>query len=318
MDVVMTVTGPVPAGELGVVLPHEHVFANVIREYRADGLLNDLILAARELQQYADLGGGTLVELTTAEIGRDPLQLAAVSRASGVHIVMGCGHYRDPYLDAAWFDSNDVDALAAAMILEIRQGVGDTGVRPGVIGEIGSDRSYISAAEERSFRAAARTHLETGLTISTHAARWPVGLKQLDLLAQEGVSPQRVIIGHADGVPGPDYQRELAHRGCFVELDGFGTDTDHDIGRSLEYLMILRSDGFLNQVLISHDVFLRSHMRARGGPGYTYIARELVPRLHTLGLDDAEIHQLTVENPRAALTGERGPGRVKQSGRPRG
>src|SRR5215475_1005268 len=197
MDV-MTVTGPVDAQQLGVVLPHEHVFIDLVSEYRGSGLLNDEHLACEELRALKSAGGCTLVDLTLDEIGRDPAALRRVSEATGLSIVMGCGHYRDPYLDRDWFDRTAVDAIADQIVLDITDGVRGTGVRAGIIGEIGADRLYISAAEERSFRAAARAHLRTGLTISTHAARWPVGLEQLQLLTEEGADPRRVIIGHAD------------------------------------------------------------------------------------------------------------------------
>ena len=58
---VMTVRGPVDADELGVTLPHEHVFLDLTREYRGDGLLNDETLAEEELRRFVDAGGGTLV-----------------------------------------------------------------------------------------------------------------------------------------------------------------------------------------------------------------------------------------------------------------
>ena len=205
----MTVTGPVDSGDLGIVLPHEHVFIDLVREYRGSGLLNDEHLARAELGALRAAGGGTLVDLTVDEIGRDPDALRRVSVATGISIVMGCGHYRDPYLDRAWFDRTGVDAIAAEIVRDITEGVRDTGVRAGIIGEIGADRHYVSAAEERSFRAAARAHRLTGLTISTHAARWPVGLAQLELLTQEGVDPRRVIVGHTDSVPIPDYHLAL-------------------------------------------------------------------------------------------------------------
>jgi phosphotriesterase-related protein len=115
-----------------------------------------------------------------------------------------------------------------------------------------------------------------------------------------------VIIGHSDGVPGPEYQLELARRGAYVELDGFGTDSDYDSDRAVDLLMLLRENGYLAQVLVSQDVFLRTHMRARGGPGYTWIARELVPRLRARGLTEDETRQLLVDNPRDALTGAAG------------
>lgn len=299
----MTVTGPIGPAELGVVLPHEHVFGNIMREYRGNGMLHDPQVAIEELDDFRAHGGQTLVELTPVELGRRPELLAEVSRAARVNIVMGCGHYREPFLDLAHFAATSIDGLAEEIISEIEDGVGGTGIRPGIIGEIGSNEDTITPAEEKSFRAAARAHLATALTVSTHAAWFPIGLRQLDILESEGVAPHRVIVGHSDGVPGPDYQLALARRGCFVELDGFGTDTAYDTTRAIGYLLALRAEGHLHQVLISHDVFLRTHMRVRGGPGYSWIARELLPRLRELGLSEHEVHQLMVDNPRAALTG---------------
>ena len=220
----MTVTGPIGPAELGVVLPHEHVFGNIMREYRGNGMLHDPQVAIEELDDFRAHGGQTLVELTPVELGRRPELLAEVSRAARVNIVMGCGHYREPFLDLAHFAATSIDGLAEEIISEIEDGVGGTGIRPGIIGEIGSNEDTITPAEEKSFRAAARAHLATALTVSTHAAWFPIGLRQLDILESEGVAPHRVIVGHSDGVPGPDYQLALARRGCFVELDGFGTN----------------------------------------------------------------------------------------------
>jgi phosphotriesterase-related protein len=107
---IMSVTGPVQPCDLGVVLPHEHVFADLVREYRGTGLLNDEYLARRELEAFAAAGGTTLVDLTVDEIGRNPPALRRAAEAAGVTIVMGCGHYRDPYLDRAWFDRHTVEA----------------------------------------------------------------------------------------------------------------------------------------------------------------------------------------------------------------
>lgn len=154
------------------------------------------------------------------------------------------------------------------MIAEVENGVGTTGVRPGIIGEIGSNDDVISDAEAKSVRAAARTLLATGLTISTHADWFPIGLRQLDILEAEGVGPRHR--GHANGVPGPAYQLAPARRGCYVEFDGFGTDTASDAGRTIDYLLLPRADGHLHQVLVSYDVFLRTHLRAvaaRATPG---------------------------------------------------
>jgi predicted metal-dependent phosphotriesterase family hydrolase len=305
MDI-MTVTGPVEPDELGVVLPHEHVFIDLVREYRGSGLLNDEELAREELAAIEAAGGRTLVDLTTDEIGRDPAALRRVSEATGISIVMGCGHYRDPYLDRNWFDRMAVDAIADEIVRDLTEGVGGTGIRAGIIGEIGADRQYISAAEERSFRAAARAHLRTGVTINTHAARWPVGLAQLSLLAEEGVDPRRVIIGHTDSVPVPGYQLDLVRRGCFVSLDSIGTGSAHGTHRAVEYVVDLVRAGFGSQILLSQDVCLHDHLRAAGGCGYAYVLTEFLPMLTAAGLDEELVRTFVTDNPIAALTGKSG------------
>jgi predicted metal-dependent phosphotriesterase family hydrolase len=302
---VMSVTGPVPAGQLGIVLPHEHVFIDLVREYRGSGLLNDEHLACQELAALRAAGGGTLVDLTLDEIGRDPAALRRISEATGIRVVMGCGHYRDPYLDRGWFDRTAVDAIAEELVRDIAEGVRGTGIRAGIIGEIGSDRGYISAAEERSFRAAARAHLQTGLTISTHAARWPVGTAQLSLLAEEGVDPRRVIVGHTDSVPDPGYHLALVRQGCYVSFDSIGTGSGYAARRAVDYVLALVRAGFCEQILLSHDVCLRDHLRACGGCGYAYLLTDFLPMLTAAGLDAELVRSFVTDNPRAALTGTR-------------
>src|SRR5690348_30206 len=263
----MTVLGPVPARQLGVTLPHEHVFIDLVREYRGDGLLNDHALAVEELAAFAAAGGRTVVDCTSLGLGRDPEALARVARETGLNVVMGCGWYRDPYLPDE-LDQQPVEALAELVVRDIEEGVAGTGIRAGIIGEVGADRWYVSAREERSFRAAARAHHRTGLTITTHAARWPVGLPQLDLLAEERVDPRRVVVGHCDMVPDPDYHLALARRGAWVQFDTVHGESEYDVRCRVAWIRNLGDHGHLDQVLLSQDVCLRSDLRALGGPGY--------------------------------------------------
>ena len=300
---VMTVLGPVHSDELGTTLPHEHVFIDLVREYRGDGLLNDRALAVAELREYVDAGGRTLVDCTSIGLARDPLALASVARETGLHIVMGCGYYRDPYLPPE-LDTMSVDAVADTIVRDIEEGADGTGVRAGVIGEIGSDRGHLSALEERSFRAAARAHHRTGLTITTHAARWPVGLPQLDLLAEERVDPRRVVVGHCDMVPDPSYHLEVAGRGAFVELDTVQGESEYETQCRVAWVRNLAEHGFLDRVLLSQDVCLRSNLRALGGPGYAYVPTVFAERLRAAGFDDSDVRTILVDNPRRALTGE--------------
>lgn len=300
---VMTVTGPIAPDELGIVLPHEHVFIDLVRDYRGDGLLNDHALMRHEVGAFREAGGSTIVDVTSIGLGRQPEALARMSRETGVRIVMGSGHYREPYLDREAVDRTSVDALAAQIVADLETGVDGTSVRAGIIGEIACDR-WISSAEERAFRAAARAHRRTGITITTHAARWPVGAAQLDLLAEEGVDPRRVIIGHCDMVPIPEYHLALARRGAYVQFDTVQGGNDYDTASRVAWLRALVAAGFEDRILLSQDVCLRSNLRSMGGPGYTFVVTEFRHRLLAAGFPTDLVTHFLVENPRAALTGE--------------
>ncbi|HWM35426.1 MAG TPA: hypothetical protein VNR36_14460 [Pseudolysinimonas sp.] len=323
-----TATGPVTAAELGRTITHEHVFINLLPEFRGNGLLNDADLARRELELFRDAGGGTIVDLTSAELtvgaSPDPLglfrgepaglpttqqtrahnnviELRDVSAATGVHIVLGTGHYRDPYLND--FDRFGPDLLAERMIEDLTAGFPGTGVKAGVIGEIGSDRWYLSAAEERSFRAAARAQVATGVVISTHASRWPVGLAQLDVLEAEGADPARVIIGHSDSVNIPEYHLALARRGVFVQFDTVRGENEYETARRVRYVLELVRAGFGERILLSQDVCRKDHLATFGGPGYGYVLGGFRERLIDAGLDEAEVDRFFLDNPHHALDG---------------
>lgn len=331
MASVNTATGPIQGEALGLTLMHEHVFVNLLAERRPEGLLNDYRLMRQELGAFVDAGGRTLVDLTSAEItigaAPDPagllggpsatgyaengsrslhnvLSLKAMSQETGLNVILGTGHYRDPYIDTAWFDRNGADQIAALMVRDIQEGIAGTEVRAGIIGEIGCDKWYISAAEDRSFRAAARAHAATGLTITTHAAKWPVGLEQLDLLAAEGVDPRRVIVGHCDTVNIPDYHVSVAERGAYVQFDNIRNSTDYDIAIRVEFVMSLVRQGHLEQILLSHDVCKRTHLNIHGGGGFSYVPTGFAKLLMEAGLRQGEVEHILVDNPRRALTGE--------------
>ena len=145
----------------------------------------------------------------------------------GINVVLGSGWYRHPFIDTAFFDRGSTDDVAADIVRDLEVGIAGTDVRAGIIGEIGCDR-VITSHEERSFRAAARAHLRTGVTITTHAARWPIGLAQLDILEQEGVDPRRVIVGHSDMYQTTEYHAALARRGAWIQFDTIDDQSEYD------------------------------------------------------------------------------------------
>lgn len=302
MATVMTVRGPIDASRLGLTLPHEHIYLNLMLEYKKEGVLNDETIAIPELQKFVALGGKSLVDCTSLELDRDPQAIRRAADATGLNVVMGCGHYRDPYISREYLDQHGVAGLAADLIYEIEHGVADTGIRPGIIGEVGSNHKWISSTEERALRVAARAHRATGLTVMTHAARWPLGIPQLDILEEAGVDARCVVVGHCDMVPSKEYHEAVAKRGAFVEFDTIRGESDYMTARQVEYVINMVRHGYLAQVLISHDVCLTSLYTVYGGTGYTFVTGEFLNRLRDAGLGDDEIDTLTKVNPARALT----------------
>lgn len=310
MGYVQTVLGPVDPAALGATLPHEHTQIALWHiEARWDywQLTRDAELIATELAAFRAEGGGTIVDLTVAGVGRDPAWLVEVARTTGLHVVMGCGWYRTAYYPPDLLvDRRSVDSLADELVREITDGVGESGVRPGIIGEIGTDKPWVSAQEERVHRAAARAARRTGLAITTHAVLSPVGLDQLTIFEAEGVDPSRVVIGHADSYPHLDHYLAIVERGASVEFDFLGmsfTPAERlGEGRVIELLCELLARGHVERVLLSQDVCHDSQLSHYGGNGYTYLARTFLPRLREAGVSEAEIATMTVANPRRLLT----------------
>ena len=310
MPHVQTVLGPIDPAGLGFTLPHEHTqiaLWHIPDRWDYWQLSRDEPVILEELAAYRSTGGSGIVDLTPIGVGRDPAWLAGIARASGLHVVMGCGWYREAYYPAeARIDRRSVDDLADELVREATDGVGETGIRPGIMGEIGTDKPWVSAREERVHRAVARAARRTGLAITTHAVLSPVGLDQLAIFEAEGADPTRVVIGHADSYPHLDHYLAIIARGASVEFDFLGmsfTPTErHGEGRVVELLCALLAGGHAEHILLSQDVCHDSQLRRYEGNGYTYLADRFLPRLREAGVSDAEIETMTVANPRRLLT----------------
>jgi predicted metal-dependent phosphotriesterase family hydrolase len=307
---VQTVLGRIDPAELGWTLPHEHTAIalwHIANRWDYWELRRDEPVIVEELAAFRAAGGGALVDLTLDGVGRDPVWLAGLARASGLQIVMGSGWYRGAHYPAETLvDRRSVDALADEIVRDTTVGVAETGIRAGIIGEIGTDKPWLSAQEERVHRAAARAARRTGLAITTHAVQSTVGLDQLTVFEAEGADLSRVIIGHADSNPSLDYHLAIAGRGATIEFDFLGMSFTplerHGEGRIVDNLRELLSRGHVERILLSQDVCHDSQLCRYGGNGYTYLADTFLPRLRAAGVSDAEIRTITVDNPRRLLT----------------
>jgi predicted metal-dependent phosphotriesterase family hydrolase len=309
MPHVRTVNGDVAPSQLGFTLPHEHTQCHLWRiPERFDywELTPDENLIAAELERFRAAGGSCVVDLTLPGIGRDPAWLRRVAERTGLLVVMGTGWYREPYYPPdALIDRRSVEELADLMVREFEQGADGTDVRPGIIGEIGCHKPWVSAQEERVFRAAGRAARTTGMAVTTHAVMSPIGLRQLDLLEGAGADPSRVVIGHSDSYPILDHWLAIVERGASIECDFLGmafTPMERKgEPRVIELILEMLHRGHGARILLSQDVCDNSQLTFYGGNGYAYLAEAFLPRLRERGVSDAEIRALTVDNPQRIL-----------------
>jgi len=298
---VMTVLGSIPPGDLGFTHMHEHLQVDLKPVTgRLDGLLNNEQLIIDELARFKAAGGRSIVDVTSRGMGRNPFAIRRIAVATGLNVVAGCGWYQQQFYDQS-VDRTRTDDLAVEMVRELTQGIDGTDIRAGIIGEIGAAGSYLTGAEERVLRAAARAQRRTGAAITTHAMGYPVGLDQLDILDDEKVNPRRVIIGHCDHYLDLDYHEAIIQRGAYVEYDNFGNLNSYPDYLKLPLLVELLRRGYESQVLLSTDVTLRHHLHAYGGHGYDHLAENVLPALRKAGVSEEQIHIMTVVNPARVL-----------------
>jgi phosphotriesterase-related protein len=304
MATVMTVTGPVSADQLGLTLMHEHLLLSLMRDIWANNnILNDPDLTVQELERYKQAGGVTLVDQTSRGLGQDPLAVKQIAERSGLNIILGSGWYREPYYEP-YLSRWKTDQVAEQIVRDVTEGIDDTGVRAGIIGEIGAHATWISPVEERVLRAAGRAQKKTGVVLTLHSTHAPLGLDQLDTLKEEGVDPTRVVVGHVQSYPHHAYHAEVVRRGAFLTFDRMGVTNEYERQRNVRLIRELLDAGYIKHVMLSQDVCYRSDLVAYGGLGYGFVPGALRGILRDAGITDEQLYQMLVENPRRALTGE--------------
>lgn len=338
---ILTVQGPIEPHELGACVTHEHILfdwgltywteprtdeekaladAPIRLDNRGALQRNPFLMkenfrhesvhdAIREVADFKRAGGGTIVEVTPIGQGRDPAGLRLVSEATGVHIVANTGFYIEAG-HPAYVAEKSADELADILVKDIDVGIGDTGIRAGFMGDVGTTKT-VTRNEEKCLRAVARAHQRTGVAMGIHVDPSDrQGMRVVEILLSEGVRPERMVMEHMDEQPVHDYQLEVAETGAYVEFDTWGSEfyygppysvpEPRDIERA-ESVKFLIDHGHLEQLLMAQDVWLRQLMKKYGGEGYDSFFRYGIPRLKMAGVTDEQIRVMLVENPRRLL-----------------
>lgn len=314
MPFARTVLGDVDVTQLGVTNAHEHlaIGGGLITVQHPDYRLNDQEKAIREIHDFADAGGSTIVDCTPCGIGREPNTLINISRSTGVHVIAASGvHKESYYLDSHWRFRYSVEEIAELWQAEVEVGmelsayegpiVNRSAARAGIV-KVGSDYQNIASATRKAFEAAAMVHIKTGVPILTHSELGTMMLEQVELLHSFGVEPKHVIISHGDRNPDWFVHRDVAQTGAFIEYDCPGRVKYFPESTIVELMRKMFELSLGDHILLGGDNARRSYWKSYGGgPGVAYLLRSFLPRLKREGFTEAQVDQLVTTNAAAAF-----------------
>ncbi len=294
-----TTLGPKTKDDLGLILPHEHVFVDLGPTDRADfgqaETQNVVALMSPEIAQVKAQGVSALVECTPADVGRRVDIVKAVSIATNFPIAVATGLYREPWTPQ-WARDATEDELREWMMLELQDGIEDTGVRASFI-KLSAGDDGITPVETKLLRAATHAARATNAAIGSHTIRGRVVRNQLDILeAAGGYTASRFIWIHASADDDFTLNLEMARRGAWIEYDWIGGQPDEFIVKRVHRML---DAGFGHRLLLSMDRGWFDPSKSGGGTPqpYTYLVDTFLPKLKQSGVDDATIQTLTHDNP---------------------
>jgi phosphotriesterase-related protein len=336
---VQTVLGLVDSDQIGITTCHEHILWDMSDQWlepataserglaygkitmknlgivrarygaiKENMYQTDVSLAIEEVKRFKYAGGGTLVELSQNGLHRDPIGLAHVARATGANIVMGSGYYIGS-THPEDMDTRTEEAIADEVVHDILEGVGDTGVHAGIIGEIGNSDPW-TPNEKKVLRACALAQKRTGAPMNIHPGITDeLALEHIALVKEAGADLTHIAISHVDGYHySLDTHRKIFEAGCYVEYDGFGNSLYtapyagrllnwHSDATRIDVIQQLIEEGFINQILLGGDICFKCSLAAYGGFGFAHIINNLIPLMRHKGMTEEQIQILTVDNP---------------------
>lgn len=292
-----------------------------VRYHMKDNLDNLRLLdeetATKEAMLFKLAGGQTITDLTMVGLGRDPLGLTRISRETGLNIIMGSGYYIEATYPEYFLNNKTEDEITSEIIHDITIGVDDTDICSGMIGELGCSWP-LRDGERKVLRAGAFAQQETGAAINIHPGRNErAPMEIIEVLDEAGADISRVVMSHIDRTGFlQETRRKLAESGCYIEYDQFGwegyyparvaladdhlPDLPNDVQRIKEIRELIDM-GYLEQILLSHDICYKTRLVTYGGEGYAHLLREVLPLMKIYGISSEEIRTMVQENPRRIL-----------------
>lgn len=329
MDTINTVTGTCNPADLGRTLVHEHLMIGY-PGWHMDALAprfkrNDAKRRAVEmLQRLQEHGVKTFLDPCPMDLGRDVEFMAECAQESGMQIICTTGGYFETHAITFTFANLPVEDIAAIYEKEITEGIDETGIRAGLI-KIATGKDRVSDYERKLLTAAARAAKRCDVPLISHTEEGTCGLDQIEIVTSEGLSADRLLVGHSDGIDDPAYHRQIVGKGSYIGFDRLGIDVLVPDDIRVKNIVRLVNDGHGRHVCLSHDSVCNWRGRPIMGPGIviedpdafaaqampnwtpTHLFERIFPKLREAGVSDRALTTMTDENPSRWFAGTEAP-----------
>ena len=281
----------------GITYIHEHVYIDLSKVKNTDDtLLNDKEGMIAEFKELKRKGVENIIEVTNIGMGRNMEYMEEIRKAVDINFLYSTGFYIEQFYPEIVFQKTNKE-LAKIMIHEIKNGIEYTGIKPEVIGEIGSSKDIITEQEKKVFQAASIAHEETGKVLSTHTSIGTMGLEQIQIMKNYNVNFEKVIIGHTDLSDNMDYMLRLLDYGVNIAFDTIGKNSYLLDEKRVLAIKELIKRGYGDKITLSMDITRKSHLKKNGGLGYSHLLDTFVPMMENSGITKKEIDDMLINNP---------------------
>ena len=284
----------------GYTMMHEHITIDLSGVKKdTDCQLDCYAETVAEFKKLYEYGVRRIVDVTNDGMGRNAPYVENVEKETGIRIVHSTGFYKEPFLPERVYGQS-VQEMADWMIGEIRNGI-DGGVKPGMIGEIGTSKNTMTETEKKVFDASVIAAKETGLPIYTHTTLGTYAPEQAEYFKATGLPMDRIVLGHIDLSGDLDYIRRVLDYGITIGFDTVGKNNYFPDAKRVEYLLALEAENRLDQIVLSEDLTRKSHLKYKGGIGYCYLFETFIPMLKEAGFKQESLDKMLIHNPARIL-----------------
>lgn len=281
----------------GFTLMHEHMTIDLTPGDFGTDSFDEL---AADLRMVYDHGVRNIVDLTNQTMGRAPEYVRRLSEETGISIFLSTGAYLEAY-SGPYIEKRTVGELAEEAIKDLTEGIDDTGIKADVIGEIAWSQPNETPLEKKAWEAYCIAARKTDTLVSTHPSMGIQQYPQVKYLLENGIKPERIVIGHIEFCPDDDTLKRILDSGVTIGIDMIGETGGKGDEFRADFVKKVRDMGRLSQMTLSLDICSRNRLRSYGGCGYVHLFETFIPMLKKRGITDNDVELMLRNNPKRLL-----------------